>query len=121
MTGVRTGPLEVAVVHTGLLEAATHTEGWTHKEALELEDGPVSRTYSDTHSEMDAYCYRLLLISPFRGQVEVFREQKMERVTVQSKDGWNVKNEGCLEMSLSERQKERKRGRDWEEGGWVRY
>ena len=54
----------VAVVRTGLLGAATRTEGWTHKEALELEERLVSKAWTIGHREMDAYCYRLLLISP---------------------------------------------------------
>lgn len=37
----------LAVVRTGLVGAAPRTEGWTHKEALELDERPVSQTYKE--------------------------------------------------------------------------
>ena len=47
----------LAVDRTGLVGGVPRTEGWIHKEALELYGRLVSQAYKRAREEMDAYCY----------------------------------------------------------------
>lgn len=51
------GWVELAVDRTGLAGGVPRTEGWIHKEALELDERLVSQAYKRVRKELEAYCY----------------------------------------------------------------
>lgn len=102
-----------AVVHTDLLEGGTRTGGWTHKEALELEERLVSQVVDEVQREMDAYCYRLLLISPFRFDFDGFdgfKERRFANVSRSETDGFVGQKRVIVEGRMRKKRKMRGRG-----------